>query len=191
MSERIKTPDELADSRLTVITYREEFRDAFEQLNRDWIERYFVLEQADRDLFRDPEARIREQGGEIFFVVDGARALGTCAVLRHSSDEYEIAKMAVASFARGRGLGDRLMEAAVRFARERGAGKLAIVSNTVLEPALRLYRKHGFVEVPLGKDSRYQRANIRMELDLIASDPTQLRTHPGGISRAQGSTGPS
>jgi ribosomal protein S18 acetylase RimI-like enzyme len=167
MSEGIKTPDELADSRLTVIAYREELRNAFEQLNRDWIERYFVLEEADREVFSDPEAKIRDQGGEIFFVVDGARALGTCAVLRHSSDEYEIAKMAVASFARGRGLGDRLMEAAIRFARERGARKVVIVSNTVLEPALRLYRKHGFVEVPLAGDSRYQRANIRMELDLM------------------------
>jgi ribosomal protein S18 acetylase RimI-like enzyme len=191
MSDGINTPDELADSKLTVITYREELRAAFEQLNRDWIERYFVLEQADRDVFSDPETSIRARGGEIFFVVDGTRALGTCAVLRHKADEYEIAKMAVASFARGRGLGDRLMEAAIGFARERGARKVAIVSNTILEPALRLYRKHGFVEVPLAADSRYQRANIRMELDLIGGEPAQPRTHPGGNSRAQGSTGPS
>jgi ribosomal protein S18 acetylase RimI-like enzyme len=192
MSEGINTPDELADSTPTLMTYREEFRAAFEQLNRDWIERYFVLEQADRELFRDPEARIRAQGGEIFFVVDGTRVVGTCAVLRHSAAEYEIAKMAVASIARGRGLGDRLMEAAIRFARDRGARKVAIVSNTILEPALHLYRKHGFVEVPLAADSRYRRANIRMELELIDTGPAELRVHSGGgIPRAQRSTGPS
>jgi putative acetyltransferase len=166
MSGSIRPPGELNVSPPGVITYREEFRAAFEQLNRDWIERYFVLEPADRELFRDPEALILDRGGEIFFVVEGTRVLGTCAVLRHTEDEYEIAKMAVAPEARGRGLGDRLMEAATGFARSRGAGKIIIVSNTVLEPAIRLYRKHGFVEVPLAADARYRRANIRMELEL-------------------------
>ena len=73
--------------------------------------------------------------------------------------------MAVAPGARGRGFGDLLMEASVGFARRIGAERI-IVSNTVLETALRLYRKHGFVQVPLARDPRYQRANIRLELEL-------------------------
>jgi putative acetyltransferase len=181
MSGGIRTPGELNSSTPRVVTYREEFRAAFERLNRDWIERYFVLEPADREIFRDPEAAILDRGGEIFFIVEESRALGTCAVLRHDSGEYEIAKMAVAPEARGRGLGDRLMEAAIGFAHARGARKVVIVSNTVLEPAIRLYRKHGFLEVPLAADTRYRRANIRMELEL----PT------GGLPRAEGSTRPS
>jgi ribosomal protein S18 acetylase RimI-like enzyme len=35
-----------------------------------------------------------------------------------------------------------------------------------LEPAIRLYQKHGFVRVPLTPDERYQRANIRLEREL-------------------------
>jgi ribosomal protein S18 acetylase RimI-like enzyme len=149
-----------------VVTYREEFRAAFEQLNRDWIESYFILEEADREVFRDPVGTVLEPGGQIFFVVEGTEVLGTCAVLRHGGEECEIAKMAVAAGARGRGLGDRLMEAAIDFAEASGSRKLVIVSNTVLEPAIRLYRKHGFTQVPLASDSRYQRANIRLEREL-------------------------
>jgi ribosomal protein S18 acetylase RimI-like enzyme len=159
----------------TVVPYRDDLRAAFEQLNRDWIETYFVLEDADRAVFADPGGAILDPGGQIFFVVEGETVLGTCAVLRHSPTECEIAKMAVAPAARGRGLGDLLMEAAVGFARQIGARRIAIVSNTVLAPALRLYRKHGFVEVPLESDGRYQRANIRLERELGIREPVVPR----------------
>lgn len=161
----------VADPRATVVPYRDEFRSAFEQLNRDWIETYFVLEDADREVFSDPRAKILVPGGQIFFVVEGSQVHGTCAVLRQSGKEYEIAKMAVAPAARGRGFGDLLMEAALDFAARAGASRVVIVSNTVLEPAIRLYQKHGFVRVPLSADQRYQRANIRLERELRPSGP--------------------
>jgi putative acetyltransferase len=156
---------------VTVVPYREEFRAAFEQLNREWIEQYFELEEADRKVFSDPEANILAPGGQIFFVVLGGEVVGTCAVVRHGPEEWEIAKMAVAPGVRGRGLGDRLMEAAIRHALENGARRIIIVSNTVLEPALRLYRKHGFIPVPLSADERYQRANIRLVRELRPTEP--------------------
>jgi len=162
---------------VTVVPYREEFRSAFERLNREWIETYFVLEEADREVFSDPGAKILAAGGQIFFVLEGTEVHGTCAVLRHGPEECEIAKMAVAPAARGRGFGDRLMEAAIRFATEVGARRVIIVSNTVLEPAIRLYAKHGFVRVPLSSDGRYRRANIRMELELRSTAPAW---HPAG-----------
>jgi ribosomal protein S18 acetylase RimI-like enzyme len=63
------------------------------------------------------------------------------------------------------------METAIRHALESGALRISIVSNTVLEPAIRLYRKHGFLPVPLSADERYQRANIRLVRELR---PTEL-----------------
>src|SRR5215208_3303376 len=93
MSQRITTPDRIADEGPTVVRYREELRAPFEQLNRDWIESYFVLEDADRAAFADPAGSILGPGGQIFFVMAGDTVLGTCAVLRHSRTECEIAKM--------------------------------------------------------------------------------------------------
>ena len=146
-----------------VVTYRDEYRTAFEQLNREWIETWFSLEEADRETFRDPGAKIVAPGGQIFFVVDGGDPLGTCAVIRHDAQVHEIAKMAVAPAARGRGYGDLLMDAAVAFSRTAGASRVVIVSNTRLGPAIRLYEKHGFVRVPLEADTRYVRADIQLE----------------------------
>jgi ribosomal protein S18 acetylase RimI-like enzyme len=149
-----------------VVGWRPEWQEAFERLNREWIERWFEVEDADRETFRDPGAAIVAPGGQILFVVENGEPLGTCAVVRHDGETYEIAKMAVAPAARGQGYGERLMDAAIAFARERGARRLVIVSNTRLAPAIRLYEKHGFVRVPMERDDRYARADIRLELEL-------------------------
>jgi putative acetyltransferase len=166
--------------RITVVPYRSEFRAAFEELNRAWIEAHFELEDADRELFNDPEAKILAAGGQIFFILEGEEVRGTCAVIRYGPEECEIAKMAVAPAARGRGFGDLLMETAIRFAGELGVSRIVILSNTVLEPAIRLYQKHGFVAVPLSSDGRYRRANIRMERQLRATALAAERPAAGG-----------
>lgn len=162
---------ESTDSPAVVVPFDEEFQAAFEQLNREWIEAYFALEPADREILADPQGKILDSGGQVFFVVERGQVQGTCAVLRLSPDECEIAKMAVAPVARGRGFGDLLMRVCIAFAGEIGARRIVIVSNTVLEPAIRLYRKHGFVQVPLADDPRYRRANIRLELELAPNAP--------------------
>ncbi len=169
MNEGMGLSGEGVDPRPVVVRYREEFRSAFERLNREWIETYFVLEAADREILDDPRRKILDPGGQVFFMLDRGEVQGTCAVLRHSADECEIAKMAVAPTARGRGYGDLLMEASLAFAREIDSRRVVIVSNTEQRPAIRLYQKHGFVEVPLASDGRYIRANIRLELELSPS----------------------
>ena len=147
-------------------TWRPELRSDFERLNREWIERWFGVEEEDRKAFEDPGGRIVEPGGQIFFVVDEAGVRGTCAVIRHDAATYELAKMAVESSAQGRGYGDRLVAAAIAFARSAGARRLMLVSNTRLGPALNLYRKHGFRDVPLDPRNGYTRADIQLELVL-------------------------
>ena len=149
----------------SVVPYRPEYRADFERLNRAWIEQYFRIEDADREVFGDPETAILEPGGEIFFVVENGEVVGTCAIIPHEPGVYEIAKMAVSPAARGKGYGDVLMDATVDFARRAGASKVVIVSNTVLTTAIRLYEKHGFVRVPLDHE-RFARANIRLERPL-------------------------
>jgi ribosomal protein S18 acetylase RimI-like enzyme len=105
-------------------------------------------------------------GGEIFFVVDDGAVHGTCALVPHGPGVFELAKMAVSPAARGRGYGEMLMRAAIAHARGAGARRLILVSNTRLVPAIRLYRKYGFRDVPLDPGVEYARADIQLELDL-------------------------
>jgi GNAT superfamily N-acetyltransferase len=94
--------------------------------------------------------------------------VGACALIRGDDGSVELAKMAVDAAARGRGIGRALGEAAIARARALGATRVELLSNTVLAPAIALYRALGFVEAPM-HDTEYERANIRMVLDLTTS----------------------
>jgi GNAT superfamily N-acetyltransferase len=100
-----------------LVSWRPELRSDFERLNREWIERYFAVEEEDRRVFADPEGEIVGPGGQVFFLLDEGGVRGTCAVVRHEGETFELAKMAVDPAVRGLGYGDRLMEAAIAFAR--------------------------------------------------------------------------
>lgn len=152
-----------------IALYDSRFRDAFVALNFEWIQTYFVVEEHDLDQLNNPEKNILEPGGEIFFVIENDQVVGTCAMIPVGQPEkpgYELAKMAVSPKCRGRGYGDVLMKAAVDWARGKGAAYVMLLSNTVLEPAITLYKKHGFQTVNLGPHPDYERCNIEMTLPL-------------------------
>lgn len=155
---------------IEVIPYQESLRDHFARLNLQWIQQYFRVEEGDRTAFADPHKSYVASGGEVFFALQGGQVLGTCALRKESEETYELCKMAVAPEARGLGLGDALMGAVIRFAQEKGARRVYLVSNTKLGPALRLYRKHGFETTrqgsEVGQEAGYERADIEMVLTL-------------------------
>jgi len=92
--------------------------------------------------------------------------VGTCALKWSGEGVVEMSKMTVSKKMRGKKIGDLLGIAIIKKAREIGAEKVILYSNKKGSAAgINLYRKLGFVEVPLvGAD--YKRADIKMELDL-------------------------
>jgi GNAT superfamily N-acetyltransferase len=72
----------------------------------------------------------------------------------------------VTASARGLGIGRRLSEAVLDWARARGARKVVLVSSTRLGEALRLYERLGFEHQPLPPDPGYASADVYMELEL-------------------------
>ena len=123
MSNPAETPE------TTIVTYRPEFREAFARLNRTWLEAYSLLEPADVEFLDDPELHILSSGGEIFCALQAGEVVGTCAAIRVSPNVFELAKLAVAPVAQGRGLGRRLSERVLSFARDAGASKIELTST--------------------------------------------------------------
>ena len=153
------------DARAIVVPYERAHQDAFRRLNEAWISRYFRIEPPDTRVLAAPQAEILDKGGQIIVAVRGEEVVGVCALLRVDADTFELAKMAVAESARGLGIGYLVGQEAVERARRAGASRLILESNTVLAPAIALYRKLGFTEVE-GAHSEYARCNIHMELKL-------------------------
>ena len=148
-----------------IVRYQQLHQPAFERLNRSWIEKYFWMEPVDFDVLQRPEEYILGNGGEIFMAMIEEAIVGTVALKFVSDGIYEFTKMAVDEQFRGKQIGRKLANAAIQHARGVGANKIILYSNTILLPAIELYIKLGFREVPV--DGPYKRSNIKMELDLI------------------------
>ncbi len=148
---------------MKVTTFKPELRDAFKALNLEWVRTHFKVEPKDLEQLENPEA-IRASGGEIFFVTtDEGEAVATAALIRMDDGGFELAKMAVRPDQRGKKFGDLLMKLTEAWARERGANRIYLISNTDLEPAIALYLKHGFSVISVGQHPDYERGNIQME----------------------------
>ncbi len=150
-----------------IIDYKRAYQKDFKLLNEEWIKLHFVLEAHDIEVLDDPEKFILSEGGKIFFAreIDTQEILGTVALVNCSENGFEIAKMAVSPESRGKKIGKLLMIHALNAAQKMKVQRVFLESNTVLEPAINLYRSVGFKEINLAIHSTtYSRGNIVMEI---------------------------
>lgn len=149
---------------MTIIPFDPKYRQQFKEMNLEWLEHFFHVEPHDEEVLGNPEKYIIEPGGNIFFVKDNEKILGTVALMKMEDGIFELTKMAVSPEARGKNIGQKLMKFALDYAREQGWKKLIIYSNRKLENAIHIYRKFGFEEIPIEKNGPYSRGDIKMEL---------------------------
>jgi DNA-binding MarR family transcriptional regulator/GNAT superfamily N-acetyltransferase len=153
----------LQNATIRIEPYRSDWAAHFERLNAEWLQRWFVLEDLDRAVLGDPQARVIDPGGAILFATLDGEVIGTCALLKEAPGVYELSKMAVESGFRGFGAGRKLLDGAIaEFGRRRGR-TLFLESSKRLGPALQLYESGGFVHHPAPRPgSHYQRADVYM-----------------------------
>ncbi len=150
---------------ISIVDYEPKYEKAFKQLNQEWIERYFKMEESDHKALDHPQEYILNKGGHIFVALDEDVPVGVCALIKMKDHRFELAKMAVSPNAQGKGVGFMLGNAAIAQARQLGATSLYLESNTILKPAIALYHKLGFQEMT-GYTSPYERCDIQMQRQL-------------------------
>ena len=131
--------------KLKIVPFNTDYKSAFEYLNREWIEEFFVMEEEDLKTLQNPESYVLERGGEIFFAVLNGDVVGTAAMIQTSKGIYELAKMAVAKNLQGLGIGKKLLKRCIDYSIEREATEIFLITNDSLKPALNLYLSCGFV----------------------------------------------
>lgn len=157
-----------------ILDYTPEYKEYFQKLNYEWLEKYFHVEELDKKILLNPEEQIIKHGGFVLFARMGEKIVGTTAVLKRDKKTYEIAKMAVTEKAQGMQVGRKLTKEAVARAEEKGAKKLILKTDNRLRAAVNLYRTFGFkvaqIEVTASGKYERERFGIQMKLDLISEE---------------------
>jgi GNAT superfamily N-acetyltransferase/DNA-binding MarR family transcriptional regulator len=163
-----------------IVDYRPAYKKHFKALNYEWLEKHFTLEKPDIALLTDPNGRIIRKGGVILFVLKEGEVVGTCALVRHGDEQFELTKMAVATHARGRGIGLKLAEAVIDRAWALGAKVLYLETSPKLVPAIRLYEKLGFKKTGdrLPGLPAFKRRTIVMKRNLPSKGAKPYRRKP-------------
>ena len=155
---------------MKIVSYRPEYREAFVRLNTEWLTRFYWVEEFDQYAMDHVEELI-EQGAMVFFVLDDKNeVLATCIAVPLEKDAlmgeniWEICKLSARNQYTGTGAGSAVLKAAMDYAEGHGAKKEVLISCRGLEPAIHLYKKFGFCEVPYRKEYwKSEKADIEME----------------------------
>lgn len=140
----------------------------FRSLNENWMNRGFHPAPGDEDMFDNPRQAVLDKGGDILFAEVEGEIVGTCALMPRAG-ALELVKIGIDPRFYGRGVGERLLEAAIERAKSKsGYDVLFLLCNTGMTAALDFYRRAGFRDVPVlpEDDAKYGRVDVRMELRL-------------------------
>jgi RimJ/RimL family protein N-acetyltransferase len=150
----------------------------------DWVELYVAVaaegkwiggeSPIDRERRREVFERFQDAGVILVAEIDGRFRGNLGLELNHGIAELG---MLIADGWRGRGIGTRLMEAGITWARESGAHKVTLTVWPHNRSAIALYRKFGFVEEGLFR-RHYRRRNGEL-WDAIAMGLVLDRESPG------------
>ena len=150
---------------IEIIPFDKKYSKDFYELNIEWLQTYFYVEPLDEAVLSNPEKYIINKGGHIFFTKLDNQIVGTVALMPIGNDGlFELTKMAVSPEHRGHKIGQQLMQHCIDFAKSIELPKLVLYSSTILENAIYIYRKYGFIEIPVEPNCPYKRCDIKMEL---------------------------
>lgn len=153
---------------IEIVDYRPAFKKHFRDLNYAWLREHFMVEAEDERLLSDPRGKIINRGGAVLFARVGEEVVGTCALIRYSASEFELAKMAVHAQWRRRGIGRALVKAAIDRAKRLRCRRLFLLTSEGLPGSVELYQSMGFAPRAQAEKaaSKYQRSTAAMDMAL-------------------------
>ena len=155
-----------ASADLSILDYTDAHAAAFHDINAQWIETMFVLEDHDRHVLTHPREMILDPGGAILMVSSRVHGIvGACALMKTGEGTFELTKMGVLENVRGLKAGEFLLRAVLERAATIGMTTLYLLTNSKCEAAIHLYEKAGFVHdavIMRAYGTTYARCDVAM-----------------------------
>lgn len=146
---------------MEIVSYQKKYKQTFIDLNLVWLNKFFKVEPQDLEMLNGIDKLI-DKGAQVFFAIEEGEPIATCMICPLENNVFELCKLATDERYQGKGAGSAVIKACLDYACSHGATKVKIVSNRILEPAIHLYKKFGFQEVPI-EYMEYDRVDIQLE----------------------------
>jgi molybdopterin-guanine dinucleotide biosynthesis protein A/GNAT superfamily N-acetyltransferase len=158
----VNTPADLAALELRIVPFDPRHLSGFRTLVADTLGEFGFETDAELDPdLSDPTAVFEAT----WVAVVEDRVVGSVALRRLGPHELELKRMYLRPDLRGRGVGRRLLETALGWARERDIRTIGLDTTERMEAARHLYERYGFVRVP-GDAPRQGQRRLLYELRL-------------------------
>lgn len=132
---------------IQIVPYTEEYKEDVIHLIVNIWENEFDFKGLERpDIYDIPKFYQSEGGSNFWIALDDNTLIGTVGLKKESGDLAYLKRMVVKKEFREQGLGIKLLETAIKFAKEHNFK--TIFAGTVKENpnAIKFYKNHGFVE---------------------------------------------
>jgi len=104
--------------RINIISYSSKYAQDFYDLNIEWLQTYFYVEDYDEEVLSNPSTYIIDKGGQIFFALIEDKVVGTVALMPTSEDSIlELTKMEVLKEQRNKKIDQLLLQHCIDFAK--------------------------------------------------------------------------
>ncbi len=156
------------DSKTEILDFKPEYKEYFKNLNYEWLEKYFEIEDVDKVMLINPKKEIINKGGKVIFAKFENEIAGTAAIIKIDNEKCEIAKMAVSSKFQGNQIGRKLLLECIEIAKHMNFKKIILLTSPKLKKAVSMYKSAGFRSVaPIATLLHdLKRKTIMMEMEL-------------------------
>ena len=158
----VNTPADLERLALRIVPFRPADADGFRQLVASTLTEFGFAPDPELDPDLADPAVVYDA---VWVALRGDRVVGSVALRRLDVGVVELKRMYLRPEERGRGLGRRLLELAVRWAREHHVRTIKLDTTERMQAARHLYEAYGFARVP-GDAPRQGQARLLYELRL-------------------------
>lgn len=136
------------EKQIVITEYKDSYKDKVIQLVGACLVDQGVIEEKDLPIDDGDLQKITEvyQGKSRFWIaVDGDKVVGTVGILDRGENVAKLRRMFVQKEYRGTGLGQKLLDTALTFAKEAGYTKIKLNTHVNMQRAHHFYEKNKFI----------------------------------------------
>jgi len=155
--------------KVEIVPFEDRYATEFKRLNIKWLNKYDLLELADLNNLHSTQQAIIDRGGWSLLALINGEVVGTCAILKTTSDTAEFSNLVFIHDTFEKKIGELLTIASINLAQQMKVKKIYLALNKKLKQTIRFCESFGFKHLSIPGTNRYRIDEICMELKMDKS----------------------